>query len=156
MVDRDQPITNVQTVDELLAASLSQSKLMMFLIGVFTVLAVFLAMVGLYGVISYMVEQRRPELGIRLALGADKPDIARLVIVQGLLLTLIGIGIGLIAALLLTRLLSGELDLYKVNAWDPTSFMLSSVLFLVIAALASYLPALRATRVHPTEALRQE
>ena len=124
----------------------------MLLLGVFSATALALAVIGIYGVLSYSVAQRRQEFGIRLALGAEHADILRMVVRQGLTLAMVGIGIGLIAGLLLTRLMASML--YKVGALDVTTFLLAPLLFLGIALLASYLPAWRATKVEPTEALR--
>ena len=151
-VDPDQPVTNVQTVDELMDASRAQPRFTMFLLGAFSATALVLAIIGLYGVLAYSVAQRRQELGIRLALGAEQSSILRLVVGQGLRLALIGIALGLIAALALTRLMSSIL--YQVSAHDATTFIFVPLVFLLIALLASYLPARRATKVDPLEALR--
>jgi len=115
-----------------------------------------LAIVGIYGVLAYSVAQRRQELGIRLALGAEKSDILRLVVGQGLTLTMIGVGIGLVLALALSWLMASMLSgvLYKISSRDLTTFVLAPVIFMVIALFASYLPARRATQVDPNEALR--
>jgi len=151
-VDPDQPVTNVETLDELMDTSRAQPRFMMLLIGSFSAAALILAVIGIYGVLAYTVAQRQQELGIRLALGAERSDIFRLIVGQGLTLTLIGIGTGLVAALALTRLMSALL--YKVGAWDLTTFVLAPLAFLVVALAASYMPARRAMRVDPTEALR--
>jgi ABC-type antimicrobial peptide transport system permease subunit len=118
----------------------------------FSVAALALAVIGVYGVLAYSVAQRRHELGIRVALGAERADILRLVVRQALALACVGIAIGLLAALLLTRLMSSLL--YRVGARDLTTFALAPLAFLGIALLASCLPALRATRTDPMEALR--
>ena len=151
-IDRDQPITNVQTVEEMVSTSLSEPRLTMLLLGLLSAVALVLAMVGIYGVIAYSVAQRRPELGIRMALGAAKSDVLRLVLGQGLSLTAIGISIGLIAALFMSRLMSSFL--YKVGTRDSLTFIATPVVFLVVGLLASYLPARRAMNVDPSEALR--
>jgi len=151
-VDPDQPITNLQTVDQLMDNSRSQPRFTMLLLGTFSATALALALVGIYGVLSYSVAQRRQEFGIRLALGAERIDILRLVIRQGLTLAFIGIVAGLVASLLLTRLMSSLL--YKVGSHDLVSFVLTPLLFLGIAFLASYLPARRATKVNPIDAMR--
>ncbi len=151
-VDPDQPVTGVQTIDELLDGSRTQPRFTMFLLGIFSATALALAMIGIYGVLAYSVAQRQQELGIRLALGADRSDIMRMVVRHGLELTLGGISIGLIAAWAATRLI-GSL-LYKVGARDLMTFALTPLVFLAIALLASYLPARRATQVDPTEAMR--
>jgi putative ABC transport system permease protein len=152
-IDPDQPVTDVQTLEELVNASRSQPKLMMFLLTVFSSIALVLVTVGIYGVIAYSVAQRRRELGIRLALGAEKSDILRMVVGQGTILAVIGTAVGLAIAFPLTRVISSLL--YKVSVWDFATFALSPIVFLLIAVFASYLPARRATQVHPTETLRQ-
>ena len=151
-VDPDQPVTKVQTVDELMDGARAQPRFTMFLLGTFSATALLLAIVGLYGVLAYSVAQRRQELGIRMALGATRSDILRLVVRQGMALAVIGIGIGLVAALLLTRLMSNLL--YGVGTHDMTTFAVAPLAFLAIALVASYFPARRATAVAPTEALR--
>jgi putative ABC transport system permease protein len=155
-VDPDQPVTNIQTVDDLMNGSRAEPRFFMTVLGIFSSVALALAIIGIYGVLAYSVAQRRQELGIRLALGAEKRDIVRLVVRQGLSLTLIGIGIGMVVALVLSWALAGMLSgmLYKVNARDLITFLLTPLVFLGIAVLASYLPARRATQVDPTEALR--
>jgi putative ABC transport system permease protein len=152
-IDHDQPVTDVQTLEELVNTSRARPKLMMSLLAVFSSIALVLVIVGIYGVIAYSVAQRRRELGIRLALGAEKSDILQLVVGQGVILAVIGTVIGLAVAVPLTRFISSLL--YKVGVWDFATFALSPLLFLLIALFASYLPARRATQVQPTEALRQ-
>jgi len=152
-IDHDQPVTDVQTLEELVNTSRARPKLMMCLLAVFSSIALVLVIVGIYGVIAYSVAQRRRELGIRLALGAEKSDILQLVVGQGVILAVIGTVIGLAVAVPLTRFISSLL--YKVGVWDFATFALSPLLFLLIALFASYLPAHRATQVQPTEALRQ-
>ncbi len=151
-VDPDQPVAGVQTVDELVASSLAQPRFTMLLLGIFSVTALALSIIGIYGVLSYWVAQRRYELGIRLALGAQRADILRVVVRQGFVLAIAGIAIGLAAALLLTRLMSSML--FNVGTHDLTTFAVAPLVFLSIALLASYLPARGATRVDPIEALR--
>jgi len=151
-VDPDQPVTNIQTVDQFMDSSRAQPRFTMLLLGVFSAAALALAVIGIYGVLAYSVTQRRQELGIRLALGAERGNILGLVVRQGLMLTGVGIAVGLVAALFLTRLMSSLL--YKVGALDLATFALTPLAFLAIALLASYLPALRATKVNPVEALR--
>ncbi|HEY6392787.1 MAG TPA: ABC transporter permease [Bryobacteraceae bacterium] len=153
-IDKDQPVTNVQTLEELLDTASAQPRFTMLLLGIFASTALILAVVGIYGVIAYSVAQRTQELGIRLALGAAKSDILRLVLGHGLLLALSGVALGTIASVALTRVLSSML--YKTSATDPTIFSISAVLFLVAALIASYLPARRAMRIDPTDALRCE
>ncbi len=155
-IDSDQPVTSIQTVDELMDGSRAQPRFILLVLGIFSAVALVLAIVGIYGVLSYSVEQRRQELGIRLALGAEKSDILRLVVRHGLMLTMAGVAIGLVAAFaaswLMASLLAGVL--YKISARDLTTFVMAPVAFLVIALLASYVPARRATQVDPNEALR--
>jgi putative ABC transport system permease protein len=151
-VDPDQPVAGVQTVDDLVDSSLAQPRFTMLLLGIFSATALALSVIGIYSVLSYWVAQRRYELGIRLALGAQPTDILRVVVRQGFMLAVAGIAIGLIAALLLTRLMSSLL--YQVGTLDLATFTVTPLLFLAIALLASYLPARSAMRVDPAEALR--
>ena len=151
-VDADQPVNKIQTVDELIDSSRAQPRFTLLLLGIFSATALALALIGIYGVLAYSVAQRRQELGIRVALGAKHADILLLIVRQGLLLATAGVAIGLVAALLLTRLMSSML--YKVGAHDLTTFVVAPVMFLSIALLASYVPARRATKVDPAEALR--
>jgi len=153
-VDRDQPVTAVNSMEEVLETSTAQQRFSVFLLSVFSVTALVLAAVGLYGAIAYSVAERTQEMGIRIALGATARDILRMIVGQGLVLALAGLAIGTMAALPLTRLMSGLL--FQVSAADPAAFAGSVLLFAAIAALASYLPARRAIRVDPTEALRYE
>lgn len=151
-VDPDQPITNVQTVEELMDTSRSQPRFTMLLLGIFSTIALMLAAAGLYGVLAYSVAQRQQEFGIRLALGAEKGDILGLVVRQGVVLASVGVAIGLVASVFLTRLLGSML--YGVGAHDVLTFLLAPALFIGIALVASYLPARRATKVNPIETLR--
>ncbi len=152
LVDPDQPLTNIQTVEEIMNKSRSQPRFTTFLLGVFSMTALALAVIGIYGVLSYSVAQRQQEFGIRLALGAQPTDILRLVVRQGFMLAIAGVAIGLIAALGLTRMMSSML--YQVGPLDVATFLLTPLLFLCIALFAAYLPARRATKVDPIEALR--
>src|SRR5579864_394111 len=151
-VDPDQPVTAVLTVNELMDGSRAQPRFTMLLIGAFSGAALVLAVIGIYGVLAYTVAQRQTELGIRLALGATQADIFRLVVTQGLTLTLSGIAIGLVASLAVTEIMKSML--YQTGARDFVTFVLTPLVFVVVALLASYLPARRAMRVDPTEALR--
>ena len=153
-VDRDQPVIEIHTGEELLEESQGQTRFMMFLLGVFSATAFLLAVIGIYGVIAYSVAQRTQELGIRMALGAARGDILRLVIGSGLKLTGAGIAIGLAGSLAVTRLMAAML--YETSATDPVTLAASTALFVAVAALASYLPARSATRIDPTDALRAE
>jgi putative ABC transport system permease protein len=150
-LDRDQPVTGIQTMEELLSTAAAQPRYATTLLGALAGLALLLAVVGIYGAIAYSVAERTGEMGIRMALGAARADILRMVVRQGLMLALVGIGIGLAASLALTRLLSGLL--YRVSVRDPLAFAAGAVLFVAVGALASYIPARRATRVDPVAAL---
>jgi predicted permease len=153
-LDPDQPVTAVQSMEEVLEAGAAQPRFTTWLLGGLAATAFLLSMVGIYGVIAYSVAERTQEMGIRLALGADRRDILRLVLGRGLLLCGAGIGLGLGAALGLTRLMSALL--YRVSVTDPATFIAGPVLFAAVALAASYLPARRAMRVDPAIALRAE
>ena len=153
----DQPVYDVHAMQEIVSESMSSHRFPMILLGTFAGLALLLASVGVYGVISYSVSQRVHEIGIRMALGADKRDVFRMVVGQGLALALAGLAIGVAAALILTRLLSSfSLLLYGVGASDPLTFTAVSVILILVAVLACYTPARRAMRVDPMAALRYE
>jgi putative ABC transport system permease protein len=151
-VDPDQAVTGIQSVDELVDSSRAQSRFTMALLGVFSAVAVGLAAIGLYAVLAWSVTQRRQELGIRLALGAESGDLMRMIVRQGLMLVAGGVVIGVGLGLALTRFM--ESALYKTGAHDAWSFALAPVVFLCIALVACYVPARRATRVDPVETLR--
>ncbi|PYS28438.1 MAG: hypothetical protein DMF75_18865, partial [Acidobacteria bacterium] len=153
-LDADQPITNVSTMDELLNRTLSTAKFSLLLFGLFAGVALVLAAIGIYGVMATAVTQRTHEFGLRMALGAQTRDVLRLVIGQGMLLVVIGIGAGLLSAVALTRLMSTLL--FGVSPTDPVTLALITVLLAVVALLACYLPARRATKVDPLVALRYE
>jgi putative ABC transport system permease protein len=153
-VDKDMPLSNVKSMDDLLESSLGQRRLSMILLGAFSAIALVLASIGIYGVLAYSVTQRSRELGIRMALGAARARVLRLVIGQGMALALVGIAIGLVGALALTRLLGTQL--YSIRPTDPVTFVGVSLLLAAIAFVATLVPALRATRVDPVVALREE
>jgi predicted permease len=156
-IGKDQPIYDVETMQEIASESMSTQRFPMILLGAFAVLALLLASVGIYGVISYSVTQRAHEIGIRIALGAEKQNIFRMIISQGLRLALAGLAIGIVASLVLTRLLVTFADLlYGVKSNDPLTFFAVSTLLTGIAVLACYIPARRAMRVDPMVALRHE
>jgi predicted permease len=152
-LDRDQPVTGVQDMEELLSAAAAEPRHATALLGALAALALLLAAVGIYGAIAYSVAERTGEMGVRMALGAGRADILRMVLRQGIAMALVGIGIGLAVSLALTRLLAGLL--YHVSVHDPLAFTAGAVLFLAVAALASYIPARRATRVDPMVALHE-
>jgi putative ABC transport system permease protein len=147
-------ITGLQPVDELVTRSQSQTTFSLLLIGVFAVIAGVLAGVGLYGVLSTAVRQRTSEIGVRMALGAQRQSIFRLIVGQGLVLSAIGLGIGIIAALLLTRLMTTML--VGVKPTDPLTFVAMLLFFLAMATASSWIPANRAAGIDPNKALREE
>ena len=153
-VNRDQAFSSVATIDQLVARSLNQRRFNLLLLASFAVLALILAAVGLYGLISFMTAQRTSEIGIRMAFGADRARLLRLIIGQGMVLVLAGIAIGLVASLALTRLMQSLL--YSIDATDPLTFVAIAFVLSVVPFLACYIPARRATRVDPMVALRYE
>jgi putative ABC transport system permease protein len=153
-VDRDQAVFQITTLEQLLGESILVRRFFMLLLSVFAGLALILAAVGIYGVMSYAVTQRTQEIGIRMALGARPGDVLRLIVKNGLVLAAIGIGVGLVAAVGLTRLM--EKLLYGVSATDATTFAGVSLALIAVVLLACYLPARRATKVDPLVALRSE
>jgi putative ABC transport system permease protein len=153
-MDAELPMSQVSTMDQLLSDSLSRSRFTMFLLGVFAAVALVLTAVGIYGVIAYNVAQRTHEIGIRMALGAQRRNVLGLVLGQGTRLTFVGVGVGIVASLALTRLM--ESLLYGVSTRDPLTFAAVSLLLTAVALLASYIPARYATKVSPTVALRYE
>jgi predicted permease len=153
-IDRDQPVSNVMTLDDLLDEEVAQRRVQAMLLGALAVLALILACVGIYGVLSYLVTQRTQEIGVRVALGADAAHVFRIVASQGMGLAAIGIVTGLMASLLLSRLLMSLL--FGVNPTDPLTYAGAVAVFTTVALLACYIPARRAAKVDPMVALRYE
>jgi putative ABC transport system permease protein len=153
-IDPNQPISNISTMDQLLWRSLAQRRFNFTLLAIFAALALLLALLGIYGVLSYVVAHSTREIGIRVALGAQPRDVLKLIVGQGLGLALIGIGLGIGGAFGLTRLMKSLL--FGVTATDPLTFLSVSVVLVVMALLACYVPARRATKVDPLVALRHE
>jgi putative ABC transport system permease protein len=152
--DPNQIIWRTQTLDQLLSTSVAPRRFNMLLLGIFAGVALVLAAVGLYGVMSYSVSWRTREIGIRMALGARRADVLRLVVRQGMTMTLIGLALGLVGAFSISRVLRGLL--HGVSPTDPLTFVAVSIVLLVVALLACLVPARRATRVDPIIALRTE
>jgi len=152
--DREQPVVGVLTIDDILADSLSHQRFNMLLLSAFSGLALLLAAIGIYSVLAYSVRHRMGEIGVRMALGAQRADILRMILGQGTRLALIGTGIGIVAALGLTRLAASQL--FGVTATDPVTFLSVATLIILVALAACYIPARRATRVDPMVALRYE
>jgi putative ABC transport system permease protein len=150
-LDKDQPVYSVRTMDDVVANSLGTRRVSMQLFTVFAIAALLLAAIGIYGVMAYSVTQRTQEIGIRMALGAQKSDVLRLVVRQGMTLAAIGVVVGLVGALGLTRVISNLL--FGVGASDPTTFILISLLLIAVAFVACYLPARRAAKLDPVIAL---
>ncbi len=153
-VDPDQPVSNVMTMNENLAGVLVTERFSAILMSALAASGLLLAALGLYGVMAYSVSQRTAEIGVRVALGAQRIHVLQLILTQGAKLTLLGVAIGLAAAWGLTRLLAGLL--FEVNATDPATFLSISLLLVSIALIACFLPARRALRVDPIIALRAE
>ncbi len=152
--DPDQPIANVRTLEEAVQKSLARQRTTLILLGLFALVAIGLACIGIYGVMSYAVGQRAREISIRAALGAQRSDIIRLVLGGGMKLSIIGMSVGLVAAFFLARLI--EKLLFEVKTYDPLVFIFSVCLLGIVAALSIYLPARRAARLDPIAALRSE
>jgi putative ABC transport system permease protein len=153
-VDKDQPVTSIRSMEDLMAERQAPFLIVGQVTALFSALTLFLAALGIYGVLAYSVAARRQEFGIRMALGAARRDLLRLVVGQGLKLAVAGLAIGLLAALAVTRFMASIL--YQVSPTDGATFLLISALLLVVAGLASYLPARRASSLDPTRALRYE
>jgi predicted permease len=153
-IDPNTPLVRVRTMDENMAATVAQPRFRTWLIGIFAILALLLAAVGVYGVMSYSVAQRISEIGIRVTLGAQPEDVFRIIVGEGFRLALFGVGAGLVAALILTRALQSFL--FGISSSDPLTFVGVAVLLTLVALAASFFPARSATRVDPIVALRYE
>jgi ABC-type antimicrobial peptide transport system permease subunit len=153
-VDSSVPLTTVRTMDQIVATSLAQTSFTMILLATAAGIALVLGVVGLYGVISYIVTQRTAEIGIRLALGARPLEVCVLVLRQGLVVALGGVAVGLLVALASTRWMASLL--FGVSAHDPATFVAAALLLTVVSAAATYLPARRAAMIDPIQALRQD
>jgi putative ABC transport system permease protein len=153
-IDPQTPLFRLRTMDDVVQASMSRPRFLALLLSILSAMALLLAAVGIYGVIAYQVAQRRREIGVRVALGADRGSIARLVLADGLRLVVAGVALGIAGALALTRVLEGLL--YEVSPLDLPSFLAATIVLLAVAATACWLPAIHATRVDPMVALRAE
>ena len=153
-IDKDVFVSSVRPMDRLISSSLQDPRFNVLIIGIFAFLALLLASVGLYAVVSYSVVQRTREIGIRIALGAERRDVLNLIIKRGIFLAMIGLSIGLLCSLVLTRFISSLL--FGISPTDSAALLGVSLLLLSVAVIASYIPARRATRIDPIAALRHD
>jgi putative ABC transport system permease protein len=153
-MDPTLPIVRLRTMDEVFGEAVSRPRFLAQLLGLFAGLALVLAAVGTYGILAYTVSQRRKEIGIHMALGATRGTVLGMILLQGLRITAVGLAVGTVAALLLTRLL--QTQLFNVKPTDPATMVAVAAFISVVAGLACYLPASRATRVDPMVVLRDE
>jgi predicted permease len=153
-LDRDLPIARLQTLEQIMSQTVAHRRLSMLLLVIFAAVALVLAAVGIYGVMSYVVSQRTREIGVRMALGAEALDVMRLVVGHGMKLAMVGVGLGVVAAFSLTRLMTALL--FGVSPSDPLTFLVIALMLVVVALLACWIPARRATKVDPMTALRWE
>jgi len=153
-IDQNQPVHSIRTVEALLAVSQANRRFTTLLVGIFSIVALALAAVGIYGVIAYSAAQRTKEIGIRIALGATGSDVLTMVLKEGATIGVVGLAAGLAAALVLTRFMSSLL--FGVGARDPITFVLLPIVLLLVIIAATLIPALRAVRINPVLALRAE
>jgi putative ABC transport system permease protein len=153
-IDKDQPVSDIRSMEGIVSEALARQRFSMLLLGIFAGLALVLAAVGIYGVMSYSVAQRTREIGIRMALGAQRSDVLKMTIRQGLQLVVVGVVIGLAAAFILTRAMSSLL--FGISATDPTTFVAIPLILMSVALLASYIPAVRSMKINPVVALRYQ
>lgn len=153
-IDKDQPVSDIRSMEDIVSTAVARQRFSMMLLGIFATLALVLAAVGIYGVMSYSVAQRTREIGIRMALGAQRSDVLKMTVGQGFKLVLIGVAVGLAFAFILTRVMASLL--FGVSATDPITFITISAVLMVVALVASYIPALRATKVDPMVALHYQ
>jgi putative ABC transport system permease protein len=153
-IDREQPVNEVISMDMVLADSVSHQRFNMLLLGAFAGLALLLAAIGLYSVLAYSVRRRVREIGVRMALGAQRMDVVRMILGQGVRLALIGVVIGVVASFVLTRLMASQL--FQVSPTDPLTFIGVAAMLVLVAIAACYIPARRASKVDPMVALRYE
>ncbi|HET9529838.1 MAG TPA: FtsX-like permease family protein, partial [Blastocatellia bacterium] len=153
-LDPEAAIYNIAAISDRVRELTAETRSYALLMGLFAVLALLLSMIGIYGVMAYSVSQRTHEIGVRMALGAKGPEVIRMIVKQGLMLTLAGVAVGLVAGIALTRLMVSLL--YEVSATDPLTFAIVTVLISIVAIAACYIPARRAAKVDPVVALRYE
>jgi predicted permease len=153
-VDKDQPVSNLRSMDEIVSEAVARQRFSMLLLGIFAALAMVLAAVGIYGVMSYSIAQRTREIGLRIALGAQKSDVLKMILRQGLRFVAAGLAIGLAASFVLTRVMASLL--FGISATDPATFVAISLVLIAVALLASYIPAVRAMKIDPMLALRYQ
>jgi putative ABC transport system permease protein len=153
-VDKDQTVANIDSMENIVAGAVARQRFSMLLLAIFAGIALVLAAVGIYGVMSYSVAQQTREIGIRMALGAQRSDVLKMTVGQGLKLVGLGLVIGLAAAFVLTRVMASLL--FGVSATDPMTFIVISLILMLVALVASYIPALRATKVDPMVALHYQ
>ena len=150
--DPDQPVANIRTLEDVVSTSVAQPRFRTLLLAFFAAIALTLAAIGIYGLLSHGVAQRANEFGVRMALGASPADVLRLVLRQGATLAFTGVGIGLLAAVAAVRVLNAVL--YEISPWDPVAWFVSAATLIAVSLLASWIPARRALRVDPVVALR--